>query len=161
MNKNKNAVISAYNKGYRVIGGNVISPYSNNFRVLSIDTRGYYRFTVKVDKISYGVQVHRLVAYQKYRDKIFEKGIQVRHLDGNPLNNLEDNIAIGTQSDNQMDIPKKQRSINAGKRSRKHKHEEIIYFYNKTKSYKETMKKFDLSSSGTLSYILNKSLLVK
>ena len=30
---------------------------------------------------------HRLQAYQKYNNEIYNKGIVVRHLDGNKLNN--------------------------------------------------------------------------
>jgi site-specific recombinase XerC len=37
---------------------------------------------------------------------LFKEGIQVRHLDGNYLNNHFENISIGTQSDNNYDIPK-------------------------------------------------------
>ena len=49
------------------------------------------------------VRVHRFVAYKKFGDVIFGKGIQVRHLDGNKHNNSWDNIDVGSQSENMMD----------------------------------------------------------
>ena len=51
-----------------------------------------------------------------------------------------------------LDIPKEQRIINAG--HRKYPYEEIKTFHSKTKSYKMTMKKFQISSKGTLNNIL-------
>jgi len=39
-----------------------------------------------------------------------------------------------------------------------HNHDEIISFYKKEKSYSKTMNKFNISSKGTLHYILNKQV---
>ena len=52
---------------------------------------------------------HHLQACQKFGDKIYEEGMVVRHLDGNPLNNTWDNIEIGTDYDNHMDRSRKDR----------------------------------------------------
>ena len=49
------------------------------------------------------VKFHHMQAYEKFGDAIFEDGIVVRHLNGDPSDNSWDNIAIGTQSDNMMD----------------------------------------------------------
>lgn len=43
---------------------------------------------------------HRVVAYRKFGEIVFEKGMCVRHLDGNKSNNHPDNLAIGTNQDN-------------------------------------------------------------
>lgn len=56
------------------------------------------------------------------------------------------------------DIPKKQRRINAMYGNKKHLHNEIIEYYNKGKTYKQIMKKFNISSKGIVSYIIKKSL---
>ena len=49
------------------------------------------------------VSVHKLQAYQMFEEEMFVEGIVVRHLDGDPLNNSPENIAIGTVRDNIMD----------------------------------------------------------
>lgn len=152
-------IFLAVEKGYEVVNGEVISPFSGKPRKLHIDTRGYYRFTIRNNEnVTVSVNVHRLVAYQKYGDDLFEEGIEVRHRDGNQLNNLDENILIGTHSQNMMDKPKEQRIIDAGNHSRKHPHKEIIEYYKKVKSYKKVMEKFKISSKGTISFIINSSL---
>lgn len=91
----------AYQAGYRVTEeGEVISPHSGKPLKLYLRKHGYLSFSYDhTDK----VWVHRLQAFQKYGERIYEPGIQVRHLDGNSVNNRADNIAIGTQSENMMD----------------------------------------------------------
>jgi hypothetical protein len=160
MNKN---VVLAYEKGYRVKNGEVVSPFSGNARNLGIHARRNYkryRFSIRdaAGKKVYPVEVHKLVAYQKYGDKMFEPGIQVRHLDNNSLNNLEDNVAIGTKSENEMDKPKEVRqrtSVNAATAIRKFTDLEMDEIRKFHTSYKETMEEFDITSKGTLHYILN------
>jgi len=148
-------LLKAYEKGYRVIDGELFNP-SGNILKGWINLKGYKVFHIA--KNATPILFHRLVAYQKYGHKIFEKNIQVRHLDNNKLNNKNYNIKIGTQHDNAMDIPVEQRRINAGNHGRKHPHNEIIKFYSETRSYKKTMEKFNLTSKGTLNYILKKSM---
>lgn len=53
----------------------------------------------------YYCPIHRLQAYIKYRELLYQKDIMVRHLNGNKLDNSWDNIAIGTAYDNAQDIP--------------------------------------------------------
>lgn len=99
----------AYNRGYRVAeNGDIINP---NGKVLSGSIRTPNRkysqlvFTLKIDGKSKHCGVHRLQAYQKYGDKIYDIRVLVRHLDGNPMNNSYNNIVIGSYSDNYYDIP--------------------------------------------------------
>lgn len=155
------SILIAYNRGYRVdesgsVAGLKVSRLSTN---LSKD--GYLRYSIRgEDRKPLTIVVHRLQAYQKYGDKIFLTGIMVRHLNGNKLDNSFKNIAIGTNSDNQMDIPKEdrmKRSINGStilRRFTDKQVEEIIEFHHNSKSYKETMIEFDISSKGSLWYIL-------
>lgn len=166
MTKTNLVLLHAYDLGYRCDDlGNVTSkkgqliPYT--------DSRGYLSFSVRIyppihhKKISRHLPVHRLQAYQKYGDKIFEKGIHVRHLNGNPLDNRVENILIGSASENMMDKPKEVRSwcaINASNSIRKFSNLEMIEikkFHNEFKSYEKTMKKFNIGSKGTLHRILN------
>lgn len=159
MNK---AVLNAYNKGYRVINGEVISPFSGKSRTVRPDEQGYDRFNIACIEDSSkkdSVCVHKLVAYQKFGSAIFEDGIEVRHLDGDKRNNLSSNIEYGTALDNAADKdPKvtKAAAITASTHIRKFtdvEMEEIRQFHNG--SYKETMTKFNISSKGTLHRILN------
>lgn len=165
MNKTNETILIAYNKGYRVLNG---IPYNPNGIVLngSVNKSGYLTITPMHHK---KIKVHRLVGYQKYGYKIFEKGIVVRHLDGNKLNNTDENIAIGTQRENMLDIPKYKRvskSIKGRNAALKkitlftpQEMEEIRNFHNG--SYKETMKKFNIISKGTLHRILNKKYVIE
>lgn len=168
MNITNKSLIVAYEKGYRVVDGEVISPISQ--KPLSCYIRfgkrdkGYKRFGIKDYKgIRRTISVHRLIAYQKFGDKIFEDGIQVRHLDGNSLNNLDDNIDIGNRSQNMMDVKKDVRIKSAYKASshiRKFTDEQekqIREDHKKTKSYKKVMEKWEITSKGTLNYILKKT----
>ena len=91
---------------------------------------------------------------------IYKKGIVVRHLNGNKIDNSHNNISIGTQSQNMLDRPveeRKKHAMKATKAMMKYKNvNEIIKYHEKNgKSYKKTMKKFNISSTGTLHYILN------
>lgn len=118
----------------------------------------YYYFKVKVNNKNVKIMVHRLQAYQKYGDELFNDGIVVRHLNGISTDNSVENIGIGTQQENMLDIPKELRVVRAKHASsfaQKHNHKEIYEYYLKVKSYNKTMEKFNISSKGTMSYIIN------
>lgn len=155
-----NAILDAYDKGYRAIDGKIF--YKERERILIKNANGYFCFSIKCyNKKQGNVPVHRLIAYQKYGNVIFEKGIHVRHLDNNPLNNSEDNIVIGNQSENMMDKPKELRmrcAIYATSFMKKYNHDEIIEFYNLGNSYKDIMKKYNISSKGAVSFIIKQSI---
>jgi len=51
----------------------------------------------------------RLQAYQKFGNLIYVEGTVVRHLNSDRGDDSWDNIAIGTQSQNLMDMPKEDR----------------------------------------------------
>lgn len=112
--KQQKALILAKTKGYKFENGNIISPKGKVLK-LYLNSNGYYYFGIVLNRRTKTVKVHRLVAYYKFGDQLFEKGIVVRHLDGNPINNSFDNIAIGTHSDNMLDIPKEIRVKKARK----------------------------------------------
>lgn len=119
MNRSNRALLRAWEIGYRVdSAGNVVSPYTGQLRKQQTrtDRRSGYRrvrFSVHHEGEKFPVEVHRLAAFQKFGEKLFESGIVVRHLDGDSTNNRPDNIAIGTPSDNEMDRSKEERVARA------------------------------------------------
>lgn len=157
--KIKDRIIAASEKGYSVDKQGSVW-YNGKLRVPS-SNRGYMEFSVRFDgeKHPQNVPVHRLQAYQKFGYKIFESGIVVRHLDGNSSNNSFDNIEIGTQQENMMDIPAEQRiahAKHAASAQIKYNADEIKQFHAKSCSYTKTMEHFGIKSKGTLFHILNK-----
>lgn len=118
----------------------------------------------KNNKTSARVYFHRLVAYVKFGDDLYKEGMVVRHLDGNCLNNSWDNIAIGTYHDNKMDIPKERRQKMASNANMKYSNELVKLIredHAKGLSYKNLMLKYNISSKGTLSFIINKRMYIE
>ena len=129
--------------------------------VNGVNDNGYIYIGIRINNKTKKVAAHRLQAFKKFGDKMFEKGILVRHLDGNPSNNSWDNIEIGTNSDNMMDMSSEVRlakSLHATSFARKYDKEIVKAYYNENKSYKQTMEHFNITSKGTLHFILNKQL---
>lgn len=151
----------AIERGYKVLPNGICI----NFKGVEVGTKGtsktnpYYSIWIRIDTKKISIPIHRIQAYQKFGDKIYEENIVVRHLDGNNQNNAYNNIAIGTSSDNMMDQSKEIRVNKASNANKKYSDElvlEIKEYYNSGHSYKEIMEKFNISSKGTLSYIINK-----
>ena len=112
MVKYKRKIFSKYeqiflDKGYKFdTDGNVISPFSRCRKYRVSNKSKYIHVGFKHEGKHIRVLAHRLQAYIKYGDAIYEKGIVVRHLDGNPRNNRYENIGIGTCLDNWNDYLK-------------------------------------------------------
>lgn len=123
-----------------------------------VNTSGYYVITISVYGKGEKILIHRLMGYQKFGESMFEEGMEIRHLDGNSLNNSYDNISIGTHSDNMFDIPKEIRQYNS-KHARKKYSDELIEQLkierNKGLTYKELHQKYNISKC-VLSYYLGK-----
>lgn len=152
-------LLIAYNKGYRIDEfGKIINPKKKIISG-SVDKHSYPNylfFSLRINNKIHKVAVHKLQAYQKYGNKLFECEA-VRHLNGNSLDNSIDNIAIGSAHDNWMDIKSTVRMefSRKGTESVKIKNRsEIGNFYNQCKSYKLTMSKFGISR-GTLFNIMH------
>lgn len=163
-----NNVEIAYDKGYRVVDGKVLN-WKGDVLKTRIFNKGYEYLRIRLSnprKMAW-VGVHRLVAFQKFGKKMLEKGIQVRHLDGNPLNNLEYNIEIGTASQNHFDKSPEVRmsaSINAARHLRRFS-DEIINKMKKMRydgySYKDIAKEFGLKDGQQASYYINREYKTK
>jgi len=158
------SLLEAVKNGYEVDEkGNVF--YKGRKHNLSTNIKtGYFYFSRRIlingKSVSKQVFVHRLVAYFKFGDEIFKKGIHVRHRNGNQKDNSEDNILIGTISQNNMDKLPELRlsmSLHACSFRKKHNHEDIIKMHNEGLSYNKIMQKTGIKSKGTINYIIDKS----
>lgn len=124
-------VIWAYEMGYRVNEEGVVITPSGKTRVTHTDSgRKYLTFSVKFEGFNSArrVYVHRLVAYQKFGDRLFQPGIETRHLNGDGKDNKPDNISIGTHSDNMMDVDpaeRKKKAAHASSFIRRHTPEQL------------------------------------
>jgi len=159
MNLSNKSILECYLKGYRLSECGKILNTTFNIIYPKSKQNNYYTFSYRIGNRSIKIKCHRLQAYQKYGNKLFEEGIVVRHLDGNKLNNSCENILIGTHTDNMNDVPKEvrlEKALHATSFVRKYNKEEVIDFHSINKSYIETMAKFNISSKGTLHFILNK-----
>lgn len=152
-----NIIAKAYLRGYRVDEDGCVIGFKET-SIGCCNNSGYISFGFREGKKSSHILIHRLQAYQKYGDEMFKLGIEVRHLNGDKTDNSWFNIAIGTHSENMMDIPKHIRvskAVYATSFVRKHNRTEIKEYHKKHRSYKKTMEKFSISSKGTLHFILN------
>jgi hypothetical protein len=105
----------------------------------------------------YPVEVHRLLAFEKFGEAAFAEGIQVRHLDNNSLNNSWDNIVLGTPTQNAMDRPKEDRQAHAALGNQQFTEEFIHQLrldHTSGLGYKKLRAKYGIPLS-TLSYYLS------
>jgi hypothetical protein len=159
MERNK-SVILAIEAGYKIDKDGKVKGKKGNFLSDNpVSTHGYKVFAFRIAGKRTKITFHCLQAYTKFGDAIFGKGIQIRHLDGVKNNNAWDNIEIGTQSDNQMDISPEDRSKRSS--NPKHDHTEIVKDSKNGMSYRQIMKKHNISSVGTISFIVKQSMHVK
>jgi hypothetical protein len=147
----------AYEKGYRVTkDGQLLNPKGKVIGNLSV--KGYQRTAFKLNKVHI-LHTHRLQAYQKFEDKLYEDGIVVRHLNGNSTDNSWDNIAIGTYKDNALDIPKEKRKRDTSKANKaqiKYPKDFVIKLkkeYKEVKSYRKLSRKHGISLTSVWNLI--------
>lgn len=162
-NVNK-AVIKFFEKGYTIDSHGIVRNKKGKEVKGSVTSKtGYRRTPIREAEFRADCFFHKAQAYKKFGSIIFNKGVQVRHLNGNPLDNSWKNILIGDGSSNQMDIPvniRKSRAAKANQVSKryttKYNANKVKAFYLNNKSYKKTMEKFGITSKGTLHGILNR-----
>ena len=161
MSQAQAALIRAYEKGYRVKDNVVYGIHKKEPLKLGCSQSGYLFFNLKIGRKTHKVFLHRLVAYEKYQEKLFEIGIVVRHLNGNSKDNSFNNICIGSQTENMLDRDPSQRlnhAIKASSCMRKYTQDQVTQIkaeHSNGLGYKALMEKFNISSKGTLHYILN------
>lgn len=163
---NSKSIIWAHEKGFRLENSKIFSP-SGKELTLKSNWKGYLYFCFRPKVSQAGgrkicnICVHRFTAYIKYGNSLFEKGIVVRHLDGNCKNNSFENLALGSHYDNYMDQTEEVRKKRLSLLSFNHKkftNEEIAlirqdHLINKL-SYRDIMKKWGIPSTGSVGYIL-------
>lgn len=158
--KTLNKIKEAYNKGYRIDKEGDAIGLRGDVLKGGIGGRGYlYKnisFRNKNGK-SVKINIHHFQAFMKFGDKILNYDC-VRHIDGNSLNNSWDNIELGSNSDNMLDKPLMLRRKIASNANKKHNHKQIVEDRKNGMTYKEIMKKHNISSKGTISYIINKAM---
>lgn len=163
LSKKKRNVIAAFEKGLRVEkDGTVLGMRGKPLKFCKKGGKyPYYYFAIRNKSERVMVAVHLLCAYQLYGESALRCEC-VRHLDGNSLNNSYENIAIGTFSENAMDIPEeiRKRTATIASHSFTMKWDEedvkkIKEYYNGCHSYKETMNKFGILSKSSLHFILH------
>lgn len=149
--------IVAKERGYTITPDGIVYNKHNK----SVGTSGkskYKYFSFRIEGKIIKVYFHRFQAYIKFGEKIYNDNIVVRHLDGNLLNNSISNIDIGTSSDNMMDISEKVRQEKSSNANKKYSDDTVLKIQMDRQngmSYKELMYKYNISSKGTLNYIIN------
>ena len=144
-------------------GNKIVSPKNGVIKGSTRSIRGEapYRFIgLKENGKEFRLNLHRLVAFQKYGDYAFGKGIVTRHKDGDSLNNDPENIVIGSVRDNIMDRPKGDRVAHSKranefpkKRMTKYQKEMIVGLFETGMSMKKISIEMDIPRS-TIGYFL-------
>ena len=153
-----NKILYVASLGYTVNKEGVVYKPNGDKQVIHLNNGGYYYFNKQIEGKQHKIKVHRLQAYCLYGESVFEDGICVRHLNGNSKDNRAVNIAIGTHSDNMMDIPstiRLEKALHATSYIRKYDYKAIKADRTKGMKYKELMEKYNISSKGTISHIIN------
>lgn len=108
------------------------------------------------------IMVHRMQAYQKYGDKIFEVGFVVRHKGDDKSNNSWDNILLGSQQENCLDVPRERRVAQARRAAsfcRIFTDEDVarmrVMRHEKKMTYQAIAVEVGLSSVGHLHQVIN------
>lgn len=118
-------------------------------------------FSRREHGIQMRVLVHRVVAYQKYGEQIFQPGLVCRHKNDDRADFSSDNILLGTQRENLMDIAPARRiktAIKASSFLRVATDEQVAKIRADKASgmsYSELARKHGLSGKGTAHYIVN------
>lgn len=161
--------IKALRAGYYVTQNGALVKNGQELKTIVDNERGGYKtYHAMLNGERFLLKVHRLQAFIKFGELIYQEGIVVRHLNGNPTDNSYFNIDIGTQSQNQMDIPKetrkariKQRNFIIGKKCEKgdccYDVEKIVQLRKEGKSLRQISKEVGIKSIGHLSRIINKT----
>lgn len=165
MSKINDALVLAHRKGYRVTDeGVVVNALGRERKCQKRKRNGDVRYVFNVavgGRKRMPIPPHKLQAYQKFGDAMFEVGVVVRHLDGNALNNRPENIDIGTVLDNIMDRPAHERKAHSEKanaaRSDVRKDWDLIEADHRENNmgFKLLARKYGIST-GALSFHFNK-----
>jgi len=154
------AMLLAYEKGYRVVGNDVVGVTGQKLKLNASGKNYNPRFSVRgPNREHLKVEAGKLSAYQKFGDRIFDPNLVIRHSDSDPMNIRESNFELMTFEESEQlkgEETHKRCSKNAASHLKKYDNDAVREFYWKCKSYELTMKEFGIPSKGTLHYILHK-----
>lgn len=161
MSISNEVIVDAFRKGYRIApNGTVLSPKGKERKTFRLED-GHLSFNVCFNKQTRLIKVHRLAAFQKFGNNMFAEGVEVRHLDGNPANNDLANIAIGSHSDNMMDmraVDRRAKAQKAANARRKLSDDEVRSLRQDRAdgyTYDQLCQRYGISKS-TISYVVNR-----
>lgn len=142
--------------------GKILKGYINN--------KGYketgFTITIFNKRLNCKIPFHKFQAYTKYKDLLFNQGIQVRHLNGNQLDNSWENISIGTATDNNRDKSPEtimRVALIGASHVRSLTEEKVKKIFDLRKeghTYTSIMKIIGIKSKSTVSDVLNKKFYV-
>lgn len=167
MTKSEIALREAVAKGYHFDENNSLIGLRGRPIKYRINTEGYPVFNIGSRNKAIPVFLHRLKAFLLYGEKMFEKGIEVRHLNSIKTDWSDKNIAIGSPRDNRYDNPielrKKWAEIRASaiRKITVTQRDEIRKLYHSGIKVRDIMIKYNLKSKGTVSNIVNRYGLYK
>lgn len=164
MTKHTQRIREAFERGLRVNEAGEVIGLLGRVRSPQVMTSAHGYKIAKVNLTFDGknifITVAKLAAYQWFGEKALAADVQVRHLDGNSLNNAKDNLAIGSASDNMMDRPAEVRltAAKAGATKVRRLSEEGVTAFRADRaagmSLNALAKKYQVAKS-TASYIVN------
>lgn len=103
MTKKDGAIQYLIKRGYLINNQGEVKNPKGDVVNLTLNKRGYKQMGVRYNGETMKITIHRLQGFVKFGEKIFNKKLQIRHLDSDKLNNSWDNIGIGTPKDNHSD----------------------------------------------------------
>ncbi len=162
MSNRKQCLLYAVDAGYTVDRKGIVTSPTGYIPKVYPTSTGYDCFGIQNRTLGLRgkVTVHRLQAYTKFGDLIFQKGIQVRHLNNDKQDNSWENISIGSPRQNAFDTPadvRQQRSMAGGRKQRKLSDKQFERFMEdrrKGMSLNKLAKKYKMAKS-TAYYILS------
>ena len=163
---NRNELI-AYELGYRIsFDGKILNKNSEVLKGEKDNGYNYIKFRRPDNwRRMIRCKCSRLQALQKFDTLLYVEGTVVRHLNHKKEDDAWHNIDIGTQSQNCMDNPeedRKKRGYDASRKIVKYPDELVVKIraeYKTGKSTRQLMKKYNISSSGTMHHILHKRII--
>lgn len=162
--KQKQYLLEAVARGYHFNKNDNLVTKNEKVVAGYIGHTGYPTISLSVGEKTGHVPFHRLKAYFIFGDAMFLPGIQVRHLNGNPRDWSNTNIALGTQHENIMDRTPASRTSHATraasyiKKVTKAQREEIRNLYkNNNMTMPEIARLYGLKSKGTVCMIIHKT----
>lgn len=120
----------------------------------TLGSNGYWYYNFCISKDDYidrcPIVLHKIIAYFKFGIEAFKIGIEVRHLNGDKLDNSWENISIGTSQDNKLDVPNHKRLGRNARKLTKDQVKEIRdrykkFGYKRDGFHKQLSKEFNIS----------------